>query len=274
MTDAACRRGILFAAPGTTSADAALTLERIGLAAARRYPSLESRWAYTSRGVRRKLGAQGQGIPDAEEALAAMRRDGFTHVAVLPLHLSDGMEFGELAETVAAHVRGPAAFAGISLGTPLLACRGDLRRAFEIVLSGLPAPLGIREGVVLVAHGSRDAQGRETFAAAAALSREVDRRLLMGVLLGAPSLADIVAECRAASFRKVWLLPFMVAAGYSARVEIAGPGVDSWKSAIVAAGIECEPVITGLGDYPGIVNMWMDQLDCLLGELAAGPEPT
>lgn len=267
MTATNQRLGLLIAAPGTSSADAALTLQRISQAATQRFPQLESRWAYTSHGVLRKLAAQGRKVPDADEALTALRRDGFTRVAVLSLHLSDGMEFGELAETVATHLRGPEAFEALSLSTPLMACQADLRRAFKILLADLPTPLAHDEGAVLVAHGSQDTQGGARFAAAAALCREVDPRLHMGCMLGTPTLTDTLAACQAAKFRKIRLLPFMVAAGYSARVEIAGPAQNTWRTAFTAAGIDCEPVIQGLADHDGIVDLWMNQIDCMLGDL-------
>lgn len=261
------RTGLLLVAAGTSSADAAASLEQVRRAATARFPALPSRWAYTSRGVRRKLAQQGRPVPDPAEALAALRREGFARVAVLSLHLSDGMEYGELAETVAAHLRGPGAFAALALGTPLLACRADLRRAFEILLADLPSPLAAGEGAVLVAHGSTDVQGRETLAAAAALCREVDPRLHMGCLLGAPSLADVIAACRAARYGRVRLLPFMLAAGFSAQEEIAGPAETTWRAALERAGIPCDPVMQGLVDHPGIVELWVRQVECLLGEL-------
>ena len=267
MNATAGRQGLLFALPGTSCPAAAATLERIGLAAARRFPAVEQRWAYTSHGVRRKLAAQGRSVPDPAQALTALRNDGFTHVAVMTLHLADGMEFGELAETVAGFTHGPAAFARIALGTPLLACAGDLRRAFTALLSALPTP-GPNEGVLLVAHGSRDPQGRATFGSAAALCRQVDPGQRLGMMLGSPGLDETLQACRAAALKKVWLLPFMVAAGYSAREEIAGPGANSWKSALERKGLECVPVIKGLSEFDGVVDVWLDQIACLLEDLA------
>ena len=260
-------RGILFALPGSSCQQAAPALERIGHAAARRFPGVAQRWAYTSRGVRRKLAVQGRSVPDPGEALSALRGEGFTRVAVLSLHLTDGMEYGELAETVAACARGPEAFAHIALGAPLLTRAADVRRVCAALLAALPGPPNADERVVLVAHGSRDPQGQQTFGAAATLCREEYPRLRLGVMMGAPGLADLMKECQAAAVRKVWLLPFMVAAGYSAQEEIAGAGERSWKSAFEKSGIECLPVVKGLDECDGVVEVWMDELDRLLGEL-------
>ena len=267
MSGASSRTAILFATPGTTSPEAAAALEKISTRAAQRFPGLERRWTYTSRGIRRKLAARGQSAPGPQDAFSALHAAGFRRVAVLSLHLSDGMEYGELAETVAAHTRGPAAFEGIELSTPLLACTDDFRRACAVLLASLPIAPRAGTAAVLVAHGSKDPQGCRTFASAAALCRQVDPRLLLGVIMGEPSFSDVLQECRAAAVREVWILPFMVAAGQSAHEDIAGPGETSWKSAFERAGIKCTPILKGLGDYDGVVDLWLDHLGCILGHL-------
>ncbi|MEI7900743.1 MAG: sirohydrochlorin cobaltochelatase [bacterium] len=260
------RQGILFAAPGTTCREARTGYDLIGSAAARRYPGIEQRWAYTSAGVRRKLAAQGSPVKTPGEALSALQAEGFDQVAVVSLHLTDGMEFGELAEAVASLKRQSGNPMRIALGHALLTCEAEWRRALNVLLAGFLGKLGDRDRVILVAHGSRDPQAEKTLLRAAQLCREVDERLVLGRMIGAPSRDDVVQDCRSAGVKNAGLLPCMVVAGYSAREDIAGPGEQSWATALTRAGIETLPVVKGLGEVAGIVDIWMDAAEGLLAE--------
>ena len=267
MTPVSERTGILFAASGTTCPEANGAYDQISRVAVSRFPGVEQRWAYTSAGIRRKLAAQGFPVKDPEEALSAMQTEGFNRVAVVSLHLSDGAEFGELANTVDAWGHRPGTLMRMALGHALLTCETDWRRALGALLAALPEASGDDERIILVAHGSRDRQATKTLMTAAQLCPVVDRRLILGMMLGTPGLDDVVRACRSVGVKKAWLLPCMVAAGYSAREDIVGPGERSWTTALRRAGIEPVPVIKGLGEVKGVVDIWMDHLARMLAEL-------
>jgi len=260
------RPGILWAAPGTTCPEARVGYDRIGQAAARRFPGVEQRWACTSAGIRRKLATQGSPVKDPTEALAAMRADGFTQVAVVSLHLTDGMEFGELAEAVAGVKRQRGNPMKLALGHALLTCEAEWLRTLKAVMESLPLQPGDPDRILLVAHGSRDAQALKTLRMAAGLCPGVDRRLILGMMLGTPGLDEVVRECVAGGAKKVWVLPCMGVAGFSARDDIAGPGEGSWVTALTRVGIEAVPVIKGLGEIDGVVEIWLEQVGRLLAE--------
>ena len=115
MTLDAGRRGILFAAAGSSTLESQAVFDRIGQAALLRFPGVEVRWAFTSSGVRRKLAQQGRLVAAPCDALEAMQAEGFTTVAVTSLHLSDGMEYGELADTVKAFRTGRGPLTNVAL---------------------------------------------------------------------------------------------------------------------------------------------------------------
>jgi siroheme decarboxylase len=255
------REAILFAAPGASSPGARAAYDRVDAAAACRFPGIERRWTYTSAGVRRKLADDGVTVSDPANALAALRQEGVTHAAVLPLHVCDGSEYRELAGAVAKE-----GGMKVALGRPLFAEDAELRRALAALLASVPAS-SPGDAVILVAHGSRDPHVAGTFAAAAAACREISPRLLLGTILGEPSFASVLEQCRAQSVRKIWLLPCMAAAGPSSGADIAGPGAQSWKSRFERAGIESVPLLRGLGECPGVVDVWMDEAGNLLGRL-------
>lgn len=269
MSELPSGTGLLFAAAGTTCPEARSAFECIHRAAVARFPGVILKWAYTSSGVRRKLAAQGRAVQDPREALATLEAEGVKRVAVVSLHLSDGMEFGELAETVAAFEARKGALANLTLGRPILTSEQDAARVFAVLLASLPHTPTEDEAVVFIAHGSTEPAAVRTLHASVSLCRRIDRRLFLGMMLGSPSLGDVLQECKAASVKKAWLVPLMIAAGYSARDDIAGAGAGTWKSGFEAAGIPCSPILKGLGDNEGVVGVWMEQADELLKSLKA-----
>ena len=262
------RIAILFATPGTTCRTAMGVYDQISHAAALRFPGVEPRWTYTSAPIRRKLIAQGIAAPDPHEALAALQAKGFTRVVVMPLHLSDGMEFSELAKTVAAIKRQPENSLQLVMGNALLASETDWQRTLIALLAEIPGNPADQDRIILVMHGSKDPQGSQTLQHAAQTGRAVDPRIILGMTLGKPDLQDVVSECQAAGVKKTWLLPCMVVPGFSAQADIAGPGETSWASTLRHAGIEVVPVIKGLGEVTDIVRIWLNAVERMLAELA------
>ena len=259
------RKGILFAVPGTTCHGAGGAFEQIHAAAARRFPGVELRWAYTSAPIRRKLAAKGVEVKCPGEALLAMQEEGVTQAAVVSLHLTDGLEFAELAETVTGFGRQPENTMNVALGHALMACEADWLRALSALLADFSDKPGLGDRVILVAHGSTDPQATETLRAAAQSARRVDSRLTVGMILGTPGREEVVRNCRAAGVKKAWLIPCMVVAGITAQDDIAGPGEASWATTLTRAGIEVVPVTRGLGEIAGVVEVWLDQAASLLG---------
>ena len=266
------RTGILFATPGSTCPTAADVYDHLERAASHRFPGVTPHWCFTSGPVRRKRAAQGLPAQDPAGALAVLQAEGYTHVAVMPLHLANGLEFRELAEQVSAWAHRPGTALTVAMGHALLTSDADWKRTLQALLASLSQAPGEHDRVILAVHGSQDPEGQRTLQEAARLCGTVDPRLMLGMLLGKPDLADVLRACTAAGVRKAWLLPCMMVAGYSAREVITGSGEQAWAVALQRAGIETIPVIRGLGEIPGVVAVWMDHLEHLLAALAAPPQ--
>jgi len=67
--------------------------------------------------------------------------------------------------------------------------------------------------------------------------------------------------------RSVCLMPFMSVAGDHARNDLLGEDPDSWKSQLEALGLECVPIPVGMGELPGVVDIWMNHLETAMNEL-------
>ena len=59
---------------------------------------------------------------------------------------------------------------------------------------------------------------------------------------------------------KVILAPFMIVAGDHAKNDMAGDE-DSWKCELEEAGYEVRPILRGLGELPGIRQIFMEHLE-------------
>jgi sirohydrochlorin cobaltochelatase len=253
------KQGILLVTFGTSMPEAKAAFENIDRMARTRFPGQEIRWAYTSSIIRRKLARQGESIDSPLIALARMREAGFTHVAVQSLHVAAGAEYHDLAQTVAKFRTGPNAFERITLGKPLLVRRADLETVVDAQLAALPERRG-DDAVVLMGHGNAHGRGDMTFLAAAAAFQAAEPHAFLGTVEGQPTLDDVLVQLKAAKPKRAWLVPFMSVAGDHARNDLAGDEPDSWKSVIAGLGIECMPVLKGMGEYDGIVVIWMNHL--------------
>jgi sirohydrochlorin cobaltochelatase len=56
------------------------------------------------------------------------------------------------------------------------------------------------------------------------------------------------------------MVPFMLPAGDHAINDMSGDRPDSWKSILGKAGYQCEVILKGTGDYPEMVDVWLEHL--------------
>ena len=78
--------------------------------------------------------------------------------------------------------------------------------------------------------------------------------------MGVPDLEELMPRIVKAEIRKVHLVPLMAVAGEHAYNDMAGDHPDSWKSLLELEGISCEVNMTGIAEYPEIVEIWIDHL--------------
>lgn len=260
-------RAVLFAVAGTSSEQAAAAFRNIDRLTQARFPALPRYWTYTSSGVRRRLAARGCPVDEPAEALARLRKEGVTRLAVQSLHMVDGMEYGELRETV----EGSSVAGGYEhcvLGKPILETPGLFTAIVHELLREIPLPPGDDAALLLVAHGSRQPSARQAYKAAAACCRGLDARVMLGTLMEPLEFPSVIGACRKACLKRIFLVPFTIAAGSSATGEIAGPDPASWQSMLEKEGFACVPVLRGLGDYDGIAQLWVEQAGKLLEQIS------
>ncbi|MCU0587621.1 MAG: sirohydrochlorin cobaltochelatase [Syntrophobacteraceae bacterium] len=263
----ASRRAILLVAFGTSVPEARGALDRIQEQAARSFPGTEIRWGYTSRFIRAKLAREGVVLDSPELALARLKDEGFSHVAVLSLHVFPGQEFHDLHRTVMFHAQMAKGFDKAAVALPLLSSYGDLVRTAEALLQQIPPRRRPGEAVLFMGHGNQHHPADVVYAALNHVFSGLAENVHVATVQGRPNLDDVLPRLLAAGVRRAWLAPFMTVAGEHARQDMAGEGPESWRSVLARNGVECEIQMAGIAENPAIVAIWMDHLSQAMGRL-------
>ena len=252
------KKGILLVAFGSSEASAQVSFENIDKKVKEAYPGIPVHWAYTSSIIRAKLAKSGQILDSPEVALARMRDEKFTHVAVQSLHTIGGSEYHDLRRTVGAF-KLMGGFEKIILGYPLMATQKDIERTVDAVLATIPKERRQDDAVVLMGHGTHHPSN--AFYAALMFQLQLrDPNIFVGTVEGYPEL-DLIQELLIQKeIKKAYLMPFMSVAGDHAKNDMAGDEEDSWKSILTMAGIQCVVVLKGTAEYDVFVDIWVDHV--------------
>jgi sirohydrochlorin cobaltochelatase len=243
----------------------AQTIGAVEKAIATAYPAYEQRRAFTSQIIiDRVYERDGEKIDNLTEAMERLRRDGVREVAVQPTHVMNGFEYDEMREAIKPFEKD---FAKISYGLPLLVSDADYEEVADIITAETKQYNNGDTAVVFMGHGTEHAAN----SAYARLDKLLkDRGLLnysIGTVEAEPSLDDVIVQLDALGRKKVVLLPFMIVAGDHANNDMAGDEDDSWKSILQSKGYTVQPVLRGLGQYPGIQAMFVRHAGEAIGKL-------
>lgn len=214
-----------------------------------RFPENPIHWAFSSRIVKDYSDRhRDMEIQHPHQVLEKLYADGHPWAVVQSLHLMCGHEFYRLVDEVrACPIR-------TSLGMPLLNEPEDYK-AIVRVMSGVFSNLE-EEAVVLVGHGTDHPSWCSYVALHHIFQETMTRGIYVGVVEhGYPTMASIVADVKAAGYRKVKLFPFLLVAGMHFEEDLSGEE-DSWKRAFEEEGIAVSLESQGLGFYPGIVDLF------------------
>jgi len=250
--------GILLVAFGSSEASAQVSFDNIDRKVKDAYPGIPVRWAYTSHIIRNKLAKQGKILDSPEVALAKMRDEKFTHVAVASLHTIPGAEYHDLRRTVGAF-KMMGGFERVILAYPLMATQEDMARVVDAIIATVPKERQKDEAVVLMGHGTHHPSN--AFYAALMFQLQLkDPNIFVGTVEGYPELDVIQELLRKKKIKKLYLMPFMSVAGDHAKNDMAGDEGDSWKSVLTKAGFECVPVLKGTAEYDEFADIWVDHV--------------
>ena len=256
---ATAKPAIVLAAFGTTT-NAFPTYDKIDKQAKERFPGYEIRWAFTSNKVRHKVKEeQHKELKSLSEVLQDLKNAGYTKIAVQPFLLAPGKEWEEKVVKQSAEVSGLT----VAVGKPLLNDKADMMKVINLLSKQFPSDLK-KNAVVLVGHGSPDPKAQATNDSFAQLlhSRYPAGNVFIGsVEFEKPGKEEVLQEVKRSGATSVKIIPFLLVAGDHVQNDILGNGPESWKSELLKMGnYQIDGVRHGLGEQPGIVNIFLEHL--------------
>ncbi len=221
------------------------------------YPQCPVYHAWTSGIIRKKLlERDGEDIPNVEQALEQMRKDGIAKAAVQPTFLLKAIEYeGMLADLKAQREF----FETIRVGEPLLTSLASGERIVRILAEHLA--VGERDSLVLVGHGTEHPANAIYGSLDRSLKEEGISNIHIGTIESVPTYEDVLGEVRQSGPKRIVLTPFLMVAGDHANHDLGGADEDSWKSRFLAEGFKVNCVLKGLGEYPDIRRIVLEHLE-------------
>ncbi len=255
------KEAILLVAFGTTVPEARKAFDNIESQVKGAFPGVEVRWAFSSSIIRKILAKKGMKLDPPTIAMAKLLEDGFNRVIVASFQTIPGEEFHDLYRDVEAfrNMSGSSQ-RRVLVARPLLSSRKHIEMALKAMLSQAPKSRKPGDAILLMGHGSAHQPADAIYAAMNFYAQDMDPNLFIATVEGQPTVKDFVPKLKKKGIKKVYLMPFMAVAGDHARNDMCGGGKDSWKSVLTQNGFVVECVLKGTGEYPEIVNLWLENI--------------
>ena len=255
------KKAILAVSFGTSHNDTrAVTIDAIEQDMQNAFPDYPLYRAWTSKMIIKKVNKRDNvHIHTVKEAMEQMRADGITDVLVQPTHVINGIENDLMKEDALSYRE---YFHSISFGDPLLTNEQDNLEVIQAVAEEF-SHLTRDEVLVLMGHGTTHYANSIYAALDYTFKDKGYENIFLGTVEAYPTMESLLKMIKNYKPSKVVLAPFMIVAGDHAKNDMAGDDPDSWYSQFKAAGYEVEPVVKGLGEYPGIRKLLVEHLQAL-----------
>ena len=226
------------------------------------HPNTKVITAFTSHIIRDRI-QQKEGItyPTPEEALAELKKDGYTRVAVASLDVSPGMGYNYDAAVYNLYKND---FKKMTLGTSLMYWMGQENQTDQVietlkaVQSQFPK-LGKEDGLLIMAHGTPDPSNAYYSVIQDRIHTLGMKNVFIYTVEGTPNLEQVIPQLKLHGIKHVTLMPFMMVAGDHANNDMAGNEPDSHKSILEKEGFKVDTYIHGLGENQNIRNLFVER---------------
>ena len=248
---------------GTTYKDTrAKTIDATVDAIKAAHPNTKVVTAFTSHIIRDRI-QQKEGItyPTPEEALAELKKDGYTRVALASLDVIPGMEYNYDAAVYNLYKDN---FKKMTLGTSLMYWMGQENQTDQVietlkaVQSQFPK-LGKEDGLLIMAHGTPDPSNAYYSVIQDRIHTLGMKNAFVYTVEGTPNLEQVIPQLKLHGIKHVTLMPLMMVAGDHANNDMAGAEPDSHKSILEKEGFKVDTYIHGLGENPNIRNLFVER---------------
>lgn len=238
---------LIIAAFGTTS-KALATYEHLDKELKLQLPGRSIFWTYTSRIVSRTLQEnQRSKILTPDQLFRKLQDRGVQKATVQSLHLLPGKEFHALV----ADVR-KAPFQ-CRLGQPILSAPEDYEQLTEMLAHDIERRPD--SAILILGHGTFHPSWTCYPALENIMRKKWGNRIFVGALEQYPESTHLPGTIRAAGFRKVCIIPFLLVAGMHFQRDISGESENCWQKRLKKERIEMEIGGEGLGQLPGLTQL-------------------
>lgn len=219
------------------------------------YPDYEMRRAFTSQIIIDKVKERdGLEIDNVQDAMERLIADGVGTLVVQPTHVMSGLEYDEMIAAIEPYKN---KFISLSYGLPLLTSDEDYRQVVSILTEETKEYNVDGTAIVFMGHGTEH-DSNSTYAKLQQFLTDAGYiNYFIGTVEATPSLEDVMSSVESSGAAKVVLLPLMIVAGDHANNDMAGDEEGSWKTEFKKEGFAVECVIKGLGEYPGIQQLFV-----------------
>ena len=226
------------------------------------HPNTKVITAFTSHIIRDRI-QQKEGItyPTPEEALAELKKDGYTRVALASLDVIPGMEYNYDAAVYNLYKND---FKKMTLGTSLMYWMGQENQTDQVietlkaVQSQFPK-LGKEDGLLIMDHGTPDPSNAYYSVIQDRIHTLGMKNVFIYTVEGTPNLEQVIPQLKLHGIKHVTLMPFMMVAGDHANNDMAGNEPDSHKSVLEKEGFKVDTYIHGLGENQNIRNLFVER---------------
>lgn len=252
------KKALMIVSFGTSFDEAMPAIVHIEETCRRAFPEYDFYRAFTSGMIIRKLKkTKNVQIDNPQEVMEKLAAQGYDEVLCQPTHIINGMEYEKMMGMLRPYKE---QISVIRVGKPLLTEEEDYRKACQIVMQQLSAPLAKDEAFVLMGHGTEH-YANSAYCQFENMLRDLGyENTYVGTVEGFPGLDYVIRRMKIRGIRKVYLMPLMIVAGDHARNDLAGAEADSWDSLLRAEGFETEIFLKGMGEIDGIADLFVEHL--------------
>ena len=250
---------------GTTFKDTrAKTIDATVEAIKAAHPGVKVVTAFTSHIIIDRIkGNEGITYPTPEEALAQLKKEGYSCVAMTSLDIIPGMEYAYKDAVYQMHKND---FKHASFGTPLMYWQGqegqddDITATMKALSTQFPK-LGKKDAVLVMAHGTPHPANAYYAVMQDRLNELGYENVLIFSVEGWPHLETVIPQLKAKKIKNVTLMPLMMVAGDHANNDMAGDEPDSFKSILEKEGFKVDAYIHGLGENEAVRKLFVEKAD-------------
>lgn len=252
------KKAILAVSFGTSHADTRKkTIDKMEQNIREAFPGYHIHRAFTSERIRKILQKRDSiTVPNVEEALTALLKQGYDEVIIQPLVIITGEEYHEKIVYVAK--RFEKKFRKLTTGRPLLTVTGDYKKVIEVLRNDKPA-LKADQALIYMGHGTHH-PADASYGLLQLMFNKTFPGAYMGTICGYPTINEVISELKEKGIKKALLTPFLIVAGEHAKHDMAGKQETSWKSLLEKEGIEVDISMVGLGESAGIRKIFVNNI--------------